>query len=82
MHDVIERRATSVVFASVMAVVLAALYYLGRVGFSNPLEPVALALGISLFQVNEVGRHFWPENRVWEAGLVRHISERLPVLAS
>jgi hypothetical protein len=44
-----DDRATIAVFASVVASVIAALYYAGRLGFDNPVRPVAVTLGLSLF---------------------------------
>ena len=46
-----ESRETAVLVATVIAVVIAALYLLSRVGFDNPVFPVANALGLSLFLV-------------------------------
>jgi hypothetical protein len=44
-----DDRATIAVFATVLATVIAALYYAGRTGFANPVHPVAMTLGLSLF---------------------------------
>jgi hypothetical protein len=44
-------RDTAAVFASVTAVVLAAVYWVSRLGFPNPVIPVASTLGLSLFLV-------------------------------
>lgn len=44
-----EDRTTVAVFAIVVACVVAALYYAGRVGFENPARPLVLTLGLSLF---------------------------------
>jgi hypothetical protein len=44
-----DDRATVAVFATVAAVAIAKLYYAGRIGFDNPISPVASAVGISLF---------------------------------
>ncbi len=47
-HDP-DDRATIAAFATVLATIIAALYYAGRVGFDNPVRPVAITLGLSLF---------------------------------
>jgi hypothetical protein len=47
----IENRETSVVAASIAATVLAAIYWISRIGFVNPLMPVAETLGVSLFLI-------------------------------
>ena len=44
-----DDRATIAVFATIMSTTIAALYYLGRVGFENPLQPILTTLGVSLF---------------------------------
>jgi hypothetical protein len=44
-----DDRATIAVFATIMSTIIAALYYLGRVGFENPLQPILTTLGLSLF---------------------------------
>lgn len=44
-----DDRATIAVFATFMSTTIAALYYLGRVGFDNPLQPILVTLGLSLF---------------------------------
>ncbi|HZI99524.1 MAG TPA: hypothetical protein VFD22_02595 [Gemmatimonadaceae bacterium] len=50
MRDV-ENRETSVVAASIAAAVLAAIYWISRIGFANPVRPVVEALGLSLFLI-------------------------------
>ena len=47
-----EARETTLVGTSAMAVVLAAVYWVSRVGFDNPIPPVINALGLSLFLVS------------------------------
>lgn len=47
----IENRETSVVAASIAATVLAAIYWISRYGFENPVAPVVETLGIALFLV-------------------------------
>ena len=47
----IENRETSVVAASIAATVLAAIYWISRIGFANPVIPVVEALGLSLFLI-------------------------------
>lgn len=42
-------RTTIAVFATVTATTIAALYYVGRWGFDNPVRPVLATLGLSLF---------------------------------
>lgn len=44
-----EPRATAVVGSTVMATVLAVVYWISRVGFENPVLPVLETLGLSLF---------------------------------
>ncbi|MDP9176306.1 MAG: hypothetical protein M3O61_01365 [Gemmatimonadota bacterium] len=44
-----DDRATIAVFATVMSTTIAALYYVGRWGFANPLRPILATLGLSLF---------------------------------
>jgi hypothetical protein len=44
-----DDRATVAVFSSVAATVIAALYFGGRIGFDNPLQPIVATLGLSLF---------------------------------
>ncbi|HYN80912.1 MAG TPA: hypothetical protein VES88_05370 [Gemmatimonadaceae bacterium] len=44
-----DDRTTIAVFATVMATTIAALYYLGRWGFDNPVCPVLTTLGLSFF---------------------------------
>ena len=44
-----ESRDTAAVFASVIAVMLAAIYWISRIGFANPVLPVVSTLGLSLF---------------------------------
>ena len=44
-------RETAVVGTTVMAIVLAAIYWVSRVGFDNPVWPVLETLGLSLFLV-------------------------------
>ena len=46
-----EIRETAVVGTTVMATVLAAVYWISRVGFENPASPVLGALGLSLFLI-------------------------------
>ena len=47
----IENRETSVVAASLAATVLAAIYWISRIGFINPAMPVVETLGVALFLV-------------------------------
>jgi hypothetical protein len=44
-----DDRATISVFGTVSALVIATLYYIGRLGFENPARPVLATLGLSLF---------------------------------
>jgi hypothetical protein len=44
-----DDRSTIALFGVVVATVIAALYYAGRIGFENPAGPIAIALGIALF---------------------------------
>jgi hypothetical protein len=44
-----DDRATVAVFSTVAATVIAALYYIGRIGFDNPRKPILATLGLSLF---------------------------------
>jgi hypothetical protein len=44
-----DDRSTIAVFGTVTAVVIAALYYIGRIGFDNPSSPILITLGLSLF---------------------------------
>ena len=46
-----DARETAVVAATVIAVALAKIYWISRVGFDNPIMPVVSALGLSLFLV-------------------------------
>ena len=46
-----DDRATVAVFGSILAAVIAALYYAGRVGFENPARPILVTLGLALFIV-------------------------------
>ena len=46
-----DRRMIPAVGATVMAVVLAGIYWVSRAGFANPVEPVIFALGVSLFHI-------------------------------
>lgn len=63
-----DDRATIAVFATVVAAVIAALYYVGRWGFDNPAQPVVATLGISLFiSVTPFV--------VWRVSLRRHYDE-------
>jgi len=47
----IQNRETSVVAASISAAVLAAIYWISRIGFANPVMPLAETLGIALFLI-------------------------------
>ena len=47
----LEGRETSVVAATVLAVVLAKIYWISRIGFDNPIGPVVQALGVALFLI-------------------------------
>jgi hypothetical protein len=47
----VDSRETIVVGASVAAVVLAAIYWISRIGFTNPVAPIMEVLGLSLFLV-------------------------------
>ncbi|MDO8502324.1 MAG: hypothetical protein Q7S20_10820 [Gemmatimonadaceae bacterium] len=47
--EFLDARETIVVGTSVAAIVLAAIYWVSRIGFDNPVAPVALSLGLSLF---------------------------------
>ena len=47
----LEGRETSVVATTVLAVVLAKIYWISRIGFDNPIGPVVEALGVALFLV-------------------------------
>ncbi|HEX6576024.1 MAG TPA: hypothetical protein VF042_13740 [Gemmatimonadaceae bacterium] len=51
LTDTRDARETGVVFASSVATVLAALYWISRIGFANPVFPVAYSLGLSLFLI-------------------------------
>src|SRR5258707_14252182 len=44
-----DDRATVAVFGTIMATVIAGLYYAGRIGFENPARPIIATLGLSLF---------------------------------
>ena len=46
-----ENRETIVVASSIAATVLAAIYWISRIGFSNPVSPVVETLGLSLFLI-------------------------------
>ena len=46
-----DSRDTAAVFASVIAVMLATIYWMSRIGFANPLLPVVSTLGLSLFLI-------------------------------
>ena len=46
-----DSRDTAAVAAAVIAIVLAAVYWISRIGFANPLAPVIKALGVSLFLI-------------------------------
>ncbi|HEU4877807.1 MAG TPA: hypothetical protein VFT21_00050, partial [Gemmatimonadaceae bacterium] len=46
-----DSRETIAVGATVSATVLAAIYWISRIGFANPIAPVVEALGLSLFLV-------------------------------
>ena len=46
-----DSRDTAAVVASTIAVVLAAIYWISRTGFVNPVLPVINALGVSLFVI-------------------------------
>jgi hypothetical protein len=60
-----EIRETAVVGTTVMAVVLAAVYWISRVGFDNPAPPVLAALGLSLFLI---------ATPLWLARIMRRVS--------
>ena len=45
----VDNRDTSVVATSTAAIVLAAIYWISRIGFPNPLYPIIASLGLSLF---------------------------------
>jgi hypothetical protein len=47
----LEGRETTVVATTVVAVVLAKIYWISRIGFDNPIGPVLEALGIALFLI-------------------------------
>lgn len=47
----LENRETSVVATSIAAAVLAAVYWISRIGFANPVMPVVETLGVSLFLI-------------------------------
>jgi hypothetical protein len=44
-----DDRTTIAVFATATATTIATLYYVGRLGFENPLRPILATLGLSLF---------------------------------
>ena len=46
-----DSRETAVVVATVLALVLALVYWISRIGFNNAVPPVAKTLGLSLFLV-------------------------------
>ena len=46
-----DSRDTAAVVATVIAVVIAAIYWISRIGFANPVTPVLDALGVSLFLI-------------------------------
>jgi hypothetical protein len=46
-----ESRDTAAVFASVIAVTLATIYWISRIGFANPVLPIISTLGLSLFLI-------------------------------
>lgn len=46
-----ESRDTAAVFATVVAVMLATIYWVSRIGFANPVLPVLSTLGLSLFLI-------------------------------
>jgi hypothetical protein len=47
-----DNRDTTVVAAATAAIVLAAIYWISRIGFSNPLNPIIASLGVSLFLIS------------------------------
>src|SRR3954462_2567070 len=47
-----DRSLIPAIGATVMTVVLASIYWVSRIGFPTPLEPVAWAVGVSLFHVS------------------------------
>jgi hypothetical protein len=50
-HADLDSRETSVVATTVLAIVLAKIYWISRIGFDNPIGPVAEALGVALFLI-------------------------------
>ncbi|HUQ47287.1 MAG TPA: hypothetical protein VM053_03465 [Gemmatimonadaceae bacterium] len=42
---------TAAVFGSMLSIGLGLIYWLGRVGFSNPIRPIAITVGLALFVV-------------------------------
>ena len=42
---------SAAVFGSFLSIGLASIYWLGRVGFANPIRPVAVTLGLALFVI-------------------------------
>jgi hypothetical protein len=48
----LDAKLTASVFSSIIAVVLALIYYLSRIGFSNHLLPIVYVLSISLLLLN------------------------------
>ncbi|MEO7368175.1 MAG: hypothetical protein ABIZ36_09470, partial [Gemmatimonadaceae bacterium] len=44
-------RLTAAVFGSLLSFGLAAIYFLLRVGFANPLRPIVVTLGLTLFVI-------------------------------
>src|SRR6476661_5495807 len=55
--------ATAAVFGSSLSIALAFIYWLGRTGFSNPIRPIAVTVGLALFvicvptMISSLGRH-------------------------
>ena len=47
-----DSRDTAAVAATIIAVVIAAAYWISRIGFANPARPVVNALGVSLFLIS------------------------------
>ena len=44
-------RVSAAVFGSALACGLAAIYWIGRVGFANPIRPIVVTLGLALFVI-------------------------------
>ncbi|MEO5904520.1 MAG: hypothetical protein ABIQ55_10940, partial [Gemmatimonadaceae bacterium] len=51
LHATDRDRLTAATFAGITSILLGLLYWMSRIGFANPIRPVAISVGIALFVI-------------------------------